>query len=104
MAQVTKKFYADPGHGWLAVKAKELAQLGIAGDISAYSYTRGDSVYLEEDSDASKYMQAMKDKGIEVKIEVSHTDRRSPIRSYDRYSAAQMVRYSTYIQSDCVAV
>lgn len=99
MTQVTKKFYADPGHGWLAVKMLELAKLGIAGDISRYSYQRGDTVYLEEDSDASKYIQAMKAQGIEVKIECKHSDKRSPIRSYADYNPEQGVRYTTYLQN-----
>ena len=42
-------YYTDPGHGWFAVKRAELAQLGILGQVSHYSYQRGRTVYLEED-------------------------------------------------------
>lgn len=83
------KFYADPGHGWLAVKRNLLSDLGITQSISRYSYERGQTVYLEEDCDASKFLQAWKAKhGSEPTIECRHTNNRSPIRSYDSYSGA----------------
>lgn len=34
----TFHFYADPGHGWLAVRKDELLTLGIAKQISSCSY------------------------------------------------------------------
>lgn len=51
-------FYTDPGHGWLAVDRADLDALGIAHKITAYSYQRGDRVYLEEDVDATTYLEA----------------------------------------------
>jgi len=51
-------FYSDPSHGWLEVKRPELVELGIETQISGYSYQKGDYVYLEEDSDAPKFMDA----------------------------------------------
>lgn len=51
-------FFCDPSHGWLAVKRPELVELGIETQISGYSYQKGDYVYLEEDSDAPKFMDA----------------------------------------------
>lgn len=51
-------FYNDPGHGWLAVPVIELIALGIAGKISAFSYRKGDTAYLEEDCDAGVFLQA----------------------------------------------
>lgn len=58
--QTTRKltFYTDPGHGWLAVDRADLDALGIAHKITAYSYQRGDRVYLEEDLDATTYLEA----------------------------------------------
>ena len=85
--KVTVKFYADPGHGWAAVKRKTLVDLGIADKISTYSYQRGQSVYLEEDCDLSTFMSAMREAGKEIEFKDSHTNGRSPIRSYETYKA-----------------
>ena len=52
-------FHTDPGHGWLEVKKSDIIILDIMGSISPYSYKRGDAVYLEEDSDAGKYIKAL---------------------------------------------
>lgn len=84
------KFYNDAGHGWLAVKRKELIELGILADISHYSYQRGATVYLEEDSDASKFIRAYsakmnKDvKDFRYESKYSNKDH-SPIRSYESF-------------------
>jgi hypothetical protein len=83
----TYKFYCDPGHGWLAVKIKELHELGILYKISNYSYVRGKTAYLEEDCDASEFFKAYREKyGVDPKHLYTHTDNRSPIRSYDSYN------------------
>ena len=52
-------FYADPGHGWLAVKKHYLHSFGIASRITSYSYQRGDTAYLEEDCDLSVFLAAL---------------------------------------------
>lgn len=82
--------YTDPGHGWGAVKRTVLADLGIADKVSAYSYQRGQSVYLEEDCDLSLLIGALRDRGITPVFAERHTDRRSPIRSYDYYRPASV--------------
>ncbi|CAH1905028.1 conserved hypothetical protein [Candidatus Nitrotoga sp. HW29] len=74
-------FYADPGHGWLAVKKHYLHSFGIASQITPYSYQRGDTAYLEEDCDLSVFLAALK----EADIRTHHTDCRSRIRSYESY-------------------
>jgi hypothetical protein len=51
-------FFTDPGHGWLAVPKAELTTLGIAHDISPYSYQHAGFVYLEEDCDLVKFYNA----------------------------------------------
>jgi hypothetical protein len=79
------KFYADSGHGWLACKFEFLCQLGISQNISGYSYVKGSTVYLEEDCDAGKLINAIKAANIKCEIEVKYTNRKSPIRSYNRY-------------------
>ena len=91
----TYKFYADPGHGWLAVKIEELMQLGIITQISSYSYMRGATAYLEEDCDASLFFNAYKDKyGSDPKHTYRHTNNRSPIRNYDSYNRNKAVDYA----------
>jgi len=81
------KFYADPGHGWAAVKRKVLDQLGIADKITPYSYQRGATVYLEEDCDLSTLIGALKAKGESIEFLNKHTNNSSPIRSYDHFKA-----------------
>jgi len=82
-------FYSDPAHGWLKVTRKELVELGIESQISGYSYQKGDAVYLEEDSDASKFMDAWEAKH-QVKLMNSQinfhiADRHSRIRTYQPF-------------------
>lgn len=83
-------FHTDPGHGWLAVKEKELIELNIAHEISAYSYHKGQTVYLEEDRDAGIFIEALAAKGREFKHRSSYQER-TPIRSYPSYEAPQEV-------------
>lgn len=79
--------YSDPGHAWAAVKRQLVIDLGIAAKVSTYSYQRGQTVYLEEDCDLSLLIGALRERGIEFTFDEKHTDRRSPIRSYDYYRA-----------------
>lgn len=80
------KVYSDPGHGWMGVKLSDLVTLGLTQKISHYSYIKGQTAYLEEDSDVTKFCNAFKVKfGFFPAIEVHHSDKNSPIRSYDRY-------------------
>jgi len=51
-------FYEDPGHGWLRVPLAELAELGIEGAITPYSYQDNEFAYLEEDCDAAAFIAA----------------------------------------------
>lgn len=51
-------FFSDPGHAWLQVKLEELGILGIAGQISTFSYMNGLYAYLEEDCDAGIFLRA----------------------------------------------
>lgn len=81
------KFYSDPGHGWAAVKRKLIDELGIADRISRFSFQRGDTVYLEEDCDMPALVTQLALKGIVVDWQHRQSDRRSPIRSYQSFSA-----------------
>lgn len=81
------KFYSDPSHGWGAVKRQLLEDLGIADKISTFSYQKGKTVYLEEDSDLPKFLTALSvQRGQAVQYFHRQTDRRSPIRSFESYS------------------
>ena len=77
--------YADPGHSWAKVSKKELVKLGIANEISGFSYERGEYAYLEEDCDLEKYITALKAKGITHKFRETRTNRESKIRNYCHY-------------------
>ena len=79
-------FTSDPGHGWLHVKRAELFAAGVADIISEYSYQHGDTVYLEEDCDATCFLDALKAKGIEYRFD-ERTVNSKPIRRYDRFKA-----------------
>ena len=92
-------YFKDPGHGWLRVKRTELESLGIAGDITPYSYAKGQWVYLEEDLDMATFMKAkgwLVENGGQWDVIAGFWDsdtlvykgnprRYSSIRSYDRY-------------------
>ena len=66
--KVVRKFHQDQGHGWLCVKIAELEALDIADKITSYSYMRKQSAYLEEDTDLTTYINALKERGIELEI------------------------------------
>ena len=76
----------DSGHEWLAVKKQELEDLGIANDISSYSYMKGGTAYLEGDCDAARFIDAYKQKhGVEPKTKQGKMWDRQPCRSFDMY-------------------
>ena len=78
-------FHTDPGHGWIAVKRKELADLGVLDKVSSYSYQKGQTVYLEEDCDAALFFNAYRAKhNTDPKYRESHLER-TPIRYYDGF-------------------
>lgn len=56
----TFTFWFDPGHAWLEVTREEATALGVINRISAYSYQTpdGKTLYLEEDCDASRFIDA----------------------------------------------
>ena len=78
------KFYNDAGHGWVAVKRKELVELGILDKISGFSYQKGNMVYLEEDCDASLFVKKLKELDITYGFTKKYCNY-SPIRSYEHF-------------------
>ncbi len=85
MTEKTYIFHHDPGHGWLAVKRSELAQLGILNKISSCSYQRGKTVYLEEDCDATLFFQAKNATPRTLNIRESFQEN-TPIRNYQPFN------------------
>ena len=79
-------YLQDAGHGWFSVPIKYLQAVMSDAEIrniSPFSYTKGKSVYLEEDCDAGLFISAWKALIPEFKYEVKYTER-SPVRSYSR--------------------
>jgi hypothetical protein len=83
--QLNLNFYCDPSHGWLGVPLNLVQDLGISDDISQYSYRDGNFAYLEEDCDASLFMDRAKAKGWDIAFTEKHTNYDSPIRNKPRY-------------------
>ena len=82
-------FHTDPGHGWLEVPRNLLIESGIIGKVSRYSYQDTHAphhVYLEEDCDASLFVDAMKAKGIEIDFKDSYSENTFVLRLH-RFSA-----------------
>lgn len=82
-------FVSDPGHGWLAVPSTTIRKLGLAQEITPYSYVSdtGKTVYCEEDLDAGTVVKALRAQGVEVKPrEVNCAHNESSIRRMRHYS------------------
>jgi hypothetical protein len=79
-------FYTDPGHGWLKVKKDLLLILGITDKISHCSYEKDLYAYLEDDDDASKFIEAY-EKAYNEKPEFiyKNSNKSSKIRSYQQF-------------------
>jgi len=75
-------FHADRGHGWLEIPATDVHALHLTP--SNYSYIKGDKVYLEEDCDATAYLERAKSAGWKINITEKYTDTDSVITTYDR--------------------
>ena len=58
------QFHCDPGHAWLEVSIAQLCMVGLERrDFSTCSYVGHDgSMFLEEDCDAGKFINAYADK------------------------------------------
>jgi len=53
----TFHFFSDSAHGWLRVTMSDLRASGAYDKISSYSYKSEKFVYLEEDCDASEFLE-----------------------------------------------
>lgn len=80
-------FHSDAGHGWLEVPRKLVKALGIEAEISSFSYQRGADVFLEEDSDAPKFIKAYtRVLGMPPYVTELDSVDESPIRSFKPFS------------------
>lgn len=81
--QRTFTVYTDPGHGWIKVPAASIKELGLkAADFSVYSYIDDGHMFLEEDCDAGKFLDAFAAKhGFEAKQTVRSCNGQSRVRS-----------------------
>jgi|DEB0MinimDraft_10_1074344.scaffolds.fasta_scaffold38407_1 hypothetical protein len=70
----TFKYIQDSGHGWLRVPHSIVWDLDLTACISHFSYQDSRYYFLEEDSDASKLLLALKEKGITYSLVESHCD------------------------------
>lgn len=76
--------FTDAGHGWARVPHQVVKELGLADQISEYSYQDSDYVYLEEDCDLHLLLDEYKNRGQTVRL-VEHYDDYSPIRALPSY-------------------
>ena len=85
----TYKFHHDGGHGWLEVPRADLMASGVMAKISACSYqsSDGETVYLEEDCDASAFCRAIQQAGTEPVIREVNDGEYSPIRKLPQFKA-----------------
>ena len=76
----------DASHGWLRVRAWHLTRLGIAQQISPYSYEdRQGYAYLEEDCDAPRFLAAAEAAGEPVTVTERDDGESSRVRNLDAY-------------------
>ncbi len=80
-------YFHDPGHGWIKITRRKLQEFGIHKSISTCSYESwdGKDVFLEEDDDASKLFNVLKDKGISYTVRNHYSNKQSKIRNYPCY-------------------
>lgn len=81
------KFYQDASHGWYAVKRRTLERLNVLEQISGCSYQSlsGQTIYLEEDSDATKLFNRLHELNIQGVIIDMPFKNTSHIRRLDKF-------------------
>jgi len=80
------EMFVGPSHSWLKVHEMWLRRLKMGKDISRHSYVDGRWIYLEEDRDATLFVQAFGSAypHVEIVINEQETDEKR-IRSLSRY-------------------
>ncbi len=88
------RVYSDPGHGWMAVKRESLIYLGILHRISGFSYMKDQTVYLEEDCDATLFFKAFEAVfGEEPRQTCTSVNYPHNIRGYEQFIKADIPAY-----------
>ena len=77
-------FIEDPGHGWLRVPLEELVELGIADQITIFSYQDQRYAYLEEDLDAGTFARS---KGLDLRTVPTEYQEYTNVRRLPSYQA-----------------
>jgi hypothetical protein len=80
-------YHQDSGHGWLEVPLKELRDLGIAHEITLYSFNNKGMIYLEEDRDAGKFLEARKKHEKPYRLLNNYIDGLCYIREFPRFES-----------------
>jgi hypothetical protein len=77
-------FYSTPSHGYLRVPKSTFIKVGgNPNEISGYSGIDLTTLYLEEDSDASYFMNLLESKGIEFKINCKYVNSVANTHNYN---------------------
>ena len=79
------RFICDASHGWGEVPMSLIDELGIGGEISNYSFRKGDKAYLEEDCDLYLFLNKMEERGLIVDFQEEHTNYDSWVRNLNRW-------------------
>lgn len=82
----TLAVHHDPAHGWLAVPRSLIECLGLRRRISSCSYEDSDGmVYLEEDCDATLFLDTALEADWTLSFDEHFSDELSFIRQLPRY-------------------
>ena len=82
---ITITIFNDPGHGWYRVPRTLLEELGIIGQITTFSYQKGQWVYCEEDQDAHTLITALEAAKVPFKTIEKYAKGKSKIRDYNHF-------------------
>ena len=88
MNKIKLTFYDNESHGYIKISKYDLKGLGIdASQFSNYSYYNNENacLYLEEDCDATKLLNLLKNKGYEVSFN-------NQFVNYDYFNDSQFIR------------
>jgi len=86
MTKMEYIYHTDAAHGWLRVNITELQRLNLMNKITPYSYRLGNYAYLEEDADASKFINKKKQLNEKYTIKEKDDGNYSPIRGYPPFA------------------
>lgn len=99
------KWFSDPGHGWLRVPLEQIVELGIKDDVSPFSYMDETYAYLEEDQDATHWLNTAFEGDVEAyrnfsnQLDDEYQDR-TFIRNLAGYHANTVVARAKHLSND----